>query len=113
MDVDSDCSGRSTSCCLFGCCYIFNCDLYSETQAKVKECFNVKQSILNLLPNSGSAFGKKEKLINEEEDGKSYTEVAVVDNPLYAENEGDVEAYLEEDAEKPEEEFEAEVEVTT
>ncbi len=43
-------------------------------------------------------------LINEEGDGKSYTEVAVVDNPLYAENEGDVEAYLGEDIEKPEEE---------
>ncbi len=48
--------------------------------------------------------------MNEEEDGKSYTEVAVVDNPLYAENEGDVAAYLEED-EKPEEEFEVEAEV--
>jgi DNA-binding phage protein len=35
-------------------------------------------------------------LINEEEDGKSYTEVAVVDNPLYAENEGEVESYLKE-----------------
>ena len=42
-------------------------------------------------------------LINEEGDGRSYTEVAVVDNPLYAENEGDVAAYLGEDIEKPEE----------
>ena len=50
--------------------------------------------------NSGS---KKEMLINEEGDGRSYTEVAVVDNPLYAENEGDVAAYLGEDLEKPEE----------
>ena len=46
---------------------------------------------------------------NEEGDGKSYTEVAVVDNPLYAENEGDVEAYLAEDIEKPEDEDELEV----
>ena len=48
-------------------------------------------------------------LINEEGDGKSYTEVAVVDNPLYAENEGDVAAYLEEDGKPEEEEFEFEV----
>ena len=62
--------------------------------------------MLNL--NSGS---KKERLVdsNEEGDGKSYTEVAVVDNPLYAENEGDVEAYLAEDIEKPEDEDELEV----
>ena len=51
-------------------------------------------------PNSGS---KKDMLINEEEDGKSYTEVAVVDNPLYAENEGEVAAYLGEDLGKTEE----------
>jgi hypothetical protein len=37
--------------------------------------------------------------------------VAVVDNPLYAENEGDVEAYLGDDIEKPEEEEELEFEV--
>ena len=43
-------------------------------------------------------------LINEDEDGRSYTEVAVVDNPLYAENEGDTAAYLGEDAEKPDQE---------
>ena len=49
-------------------------------------------------------------LVNEEQDSKSYTEVAVVDNPLYSENEGDVAAYLEEDG-KPEEEFEVEAEV--
>ena len=48
-------------------------------------------------------------LVNEEEDGKSYTEVAVVDNPLYAENEGDVAAYLEGDEKPEEEEFEFEV----
>lgn len=34
-------------------------------------------------------------LINEQ-DSKSYTEVAVVDNPLYAENEGNIEGYLNE-----------------
>ena len=39
--------------------------------------------------------------------------MAVVDNPLYAENEGDVAAYLREDLEKTEEEFEAEAEVMT
>jgi hypothetical protein len=72
----------------------------------------IKHARLNFVHThySGSAFGKKERLVYEEEDGKSYTEVAVVDNPLYAENEGDVAAYLEED-EKPEEEFEVEGEV--
>lgn len=51
---------------------------------------------------------KKEWLINqnEEEDGnaslKDYT-VAVVDNPLYAENEGDVDAYMKELGEDEEE----------
>ena len=62
--------------------------------------------------NSGSSFAKKEKLVNsnEDEDG-GYTEVAVVDNPLYAENEGEVAAYLGEEIEKAEDE--AEVEVTT
>ena len=46
--------------------------------------------------NSGS---KKEMLINsnEDEDGRSYTEVAVVDNPLYAENEGEIATYLKEE----------------
>ena len=34
---------------------------------------------------------------NEDEDGGGYTEVAVVDNPLYAENEGDVAAYMKEE----------------
>ena len=33
---------------------------------------------------------------NEEQDGGGYTEVAVVDNPLYAENEGEVAAYMKE-----------------
>ena len=37
--------------------------------------------------------------MNQEQDAKSYTEVAVVDNPLYAENEGDVENYFNEAAE--------------
>ena len=45
---------------------------------------------------SNCSGSKKEMLINEERDSKSYTEVAVVDNPLYAENEGDVEGYLKE-----------------
>lgn len=47
---------------------------------------------------STSTFSKKERLISSDDaEGKDYTEVAVVDNPLYAENEGDVEAYLKED----------------
>ena len=45
---------------------------------------------------SNCSGSKKEILINEEQDSKSYTEVAVVDNPLYAENEGEVEGYLKE-----------------
>ena len=48
---------------------------------------------------SSCSGSKKEMLINsnEEQDGRSYTEVAVVDNPLYAENEGDVATYMKED----------------
>ena len=45
---------------------------------------------------SNCSGSKKEMLVNEERDSKSYSEVAVVDNPLYAENEGDVEGYLKE-----------------
>ena len=49
-------------------------------------------------PCSASTFSKKERLVSSDDaEGKDYTEVAVVDNPLYAENEGDVEAYLKED----------------
>ena len=84
----------------------------NASEGKKNVLMLVCTSIINLLPNSG-AFGKKQ-LINEEEDGKSYTEVAVVDNPLYSENEGDVAAYLGEDLEKPDqEEFETEAEVVT
>ena len=77
-------------------------------QAKVNVFYSQYQICINqqLLTNSGS---KKEMLVNEEGDGKSYTEVAVVDNPLYAENEGDVAAYLEGDEKPEEEEFEFEV----
>ena len=44
------------------------------------------------------SVSKKERLVNDNDaEEKDYTEVAVVDNPLYGENEGDVEAYLKED----------------
>jgi hypothetical protein len=61
----------------------------------------IQYDILFYMPTlacSTSTFSKKERLVNSDDaEGKDYTEVAVVDNPLYAENEGDVEAYLKED----------------
>ena len=67
--------------------------------------------VIHLLTNSGSSFAKKKKLVDntEEEDGGGYTEVAVVDNPLYAENEGEVAAYLNEELENDEAEADHEV----
>ena len=48
---------------------------------------------------SVSSFSKKERLINSNDDDikdGEFTEVAVVDNPLYTENERDVAAYMKE-----------------
>ena len=61
---------------------------------------------------SVSSFSKKERLINGNDDDikdGGYTEVAVVDNPLYAENEGEVDTYLKEELATEHEEDEIEV----
>ena len=63
-----------------------------------------------------SSFSKKERLINGNDDNirdGEFSEVAVVDNPLYAENEGDIDAYMKEELATEHEDNETEVHVHT
>lgn len=76
--------------------------------------------VAKLLLHSGSAFAKKERLggSNDEEcDDEDHTldgdTFAVVENPLYAENEADIAACFKEDLEESEDEVSYGCELTT
>ena len=69
------------------------------------------KNIASLLHPSGSAFSKKERLGGSNEDERDDDDdvregdtFAVVENPLYGENEGDIDAYLKEELEETEKE---------